>query len=85
MGPNPSINAIAEVMRRAKAAVATAERTLSELRLHSAELQLRLAPESARIGVFEWTIATSEMDSDEQVCVHWGAPAGASVPLGFCH
>ena len=74
-----SINAIAELMRRARNAAATAERTLAEVRLHSAELRLRLALESARIGVFEWTIAASEMDLDEQVCAHWGVPAGASV------
>jgi len=74
-----SINAIAELMRRARNAAATAERTLAEVRLQSTELRLRLALESARIGVFEWTIATSEVDLDEQVCAHWGVSAGTSV------
>ena len=74
-----SINAIAELMRRAINTVATAERTLAEVRLHSAELRLRLALESAGIGVFEWSVATSEMSLDEQVRAHWGVPAGALV------
>ena len=66
-------------MRRARAAVATAESALAESDCIASSCAFGSPWSPPRIGVFEWTIATGEMDLDEQVCAHWGAPAGASV------
>lgn len=74
-----SFSVIAELTRRAKNIAAIAERRLSEVRLHGVELRLRLAVESAGIGVAEWNTATGEMNLDDRAHEHWGLPPGETI------
>jgi PAS domain S-box-containing protein len=72
------VNLVTEGGRRAQIAATAAEQSLAEFRLHSTELRLRLAVESAGIGVFEWSPVTGAISLDETACAHWGLKAPTS-------
>ena len=72
---------MAEATRRARQAATDAKLGLARVRLHHAELRLRLAIDSARIGVFEWDVVAGDILLDDRVCAHWGLPSAASASL----
>jgi PAS domain S-box-containing protein len=78
-------NALAESMRRrAGNTVFAAEIGLTELKLHGAELRLKLAADSAGIGVFDWDPCTGQLSLDERARAHWGLSGDAAIDFdGF--